>query len=165
MTNPDYPYIEHCVGCGKTHRSKFAHHACLSYHVFTLILKNDGAWVESGSDLDIVTLPESDPMYHKVRSWIWGWIALGIYRRDKYHCTECGIDVSAPFVTYEAHHIIPRSRGGTEHPSNLRTVCSECHRKYTNELLGSMSIERKMEKLTVFTKSHPPLEVYSDATK
>jgi hypothetical protein len=26
--------------------------------------------------------------------------------------------------------VTPRSLGGTDHPSNLRVLCAECHRSY-----------------------------------
>jgi 5-methylcytosine-specific restriction endonuclease McrA len=155
-----YPFIERCEGCGKTHRTEFAHHACLSLSCFHMLLKYDGSWDKDGSTIDIISVPESNPLYYKVRPWIWGAIAWNIYRRDKYHCTDCGRDVSTSHLTYEAHHIIPRHRGGTEHPANLRTLCSECHRKYTNELLESIAADRKMEKLALFSRNHPPLESY-----
>ena len=37
----------------------------------------------------------------------------------------------------EVHHIVPRMHGGGDHPSNLKTLCVECHRKYTNEMFFS----------------------------
>lgn len=159
----EYPFIEYCVGCGKKHRTKFAHHTCLSMSAFKLLMKSEGIWDKDGCDTEIISLPESDPLYAKVRAWIWAGIAWNIYCRDKYICTDCGRDVRGAFVTYEAHHIIPRSRGGTEHPANLRTLCSECHRKYTNELLGSMAVKRKTDALREFSKTHPPLEIYCES--
>jgi 5-methylcytosine-specific restriction protein A len=44
----------------------------------------------------------------------------------------------------EVHHIVPRVHGGGDHPSNLKTLCVECHRKYTDEMLLSR-IERTDE--------------------
>ena len=41
----------------------------------------------------------------------------------------------------EVHHIVPRERGGGDHPSNLKTLCLVCHRAYTNELLAQLWLE------------------------
>jgi hypothetical protein len=45
-----------------------------------------------------------------------------IYRRDGYRCVECG---STDDLTLD--HIHPWSRGGSDHPSNLRTLCRSCN--------------------------------------
>lgn len=77
--------------------------------------------------------------------------------------------------TFEVHHIIPRVKGGTHHPHNLRLLCSVCHRKYTNELMEELASERKetrsraeLEKenrsVEEFKRSHPALESYDSST-
>ena len=33
-----------------------------------------------------------------------------------------------PFRVMEVDHILPRSRGGTDHPDNLQVLCSGCNR-------------------------------------
>ena len=38
-------------------------------------------------------------------------------------CQDCG----APAT--EVHHQVPRWRGGTEDPSNLRSLCGPCHHR------------------------------------
>ena len=38
------------------------------------------------------------------------------------YCVNCGI--SATSVTYEVHHIVPKSRGGNDEPENLINLCS-----------------------------------------
>jgi hypothetical protein len=35
---------------------------------------------------------------------------------------------------WEADHILPRAEGGSDDPSNLRTLCVECHRMVTLQL-------------------------------
>jgi hypothetical protein len=49
-----------------------------------------------------------------------------ILKRDGFRCVYCGAtpDVSQLHVD----HYQPRSRGGTDHPSNLRTACASCNR-------------------------------------
>ena len=54
-----------------------------------------------------------------------------VYRRDDWTCTECG-QQSGPHegnngVRLHAHHIRPRSEGGSNRLSNLTTLCEDCH--------------------------------------
>jgi hypothetical protein len=48
-----------------------------------------------------------------------------ILRRDNFTCRYCGR--SAPDVVLEVDHVIPRSRGGKDHASNLVTACFDCN--------------------------------------
>ncbi len=48
-----------------------------------------------------------------------------VLARDGHRCTTPGCGAKH-FL--EVHHIVPRSRGGTNHESNLITLCSSCHR-------------------------------------
>ena len=50
------------------------------------------------------------------------------YRRDDYTCQNCGAE-GGPHgdVELHAHHIIPKSRGGSHSLNNLTTLCYECH--------------------------------------
>ena len=45
-----------------------------------------------------------------------------IYRRDGWRCALCD---STKYL--QIHHIIKRSCGGSNHPHNLITLCSDCH--------------------------------------
>lgn len=36
----------------------------------------------------------------------------------------------------EVDHVVPLFKGGTEHESNLQSLCGPCHRDKTNEDLG-----------------------------
>ncbi|MBI5651167.1 MAG: HNH endonuclease [Chloroflexi bacterium] len=53
----------------------------------------------------------------------WTRLAWFVKRRDGMRCVECG----ATDEVLHAHHIIPLSRGGTNHPNNLQTLCENCH--------------------------------------
>lgn len=48
-----------------------------------------------------------------------------ILERDNGRCTACG--ASLPW-TLTVHHIIPQELGGLDTPSNLTTLCANCHR-------------------------------------
>lgn len=45
-----------------------------------------------------------------------------IYRRDGYRCALCDDNRGL-----QVHHVILRSQGGTNFPSNLITLCWKCH--------------------------------------
>ena len=47
-----------------------------------------------------------------------------ILLRDHFRCRECNY-----YKHLEVHHIIPRSKGGTDDPANLITLCQRCHGK------------------------------------
>lgn len=51
------------------------------------------------------------------------------YKRDNYECQNCGRK-GGPRGNAElhAHHIVPKSKGGTHKLSNLKTLCSDCHK-------------------------------------
>lgn len=51
-----------------------------------------------------------------------------VYRRDGYQCQNCGADGGSNGDTeLHAHHIVPKSEGGTHRLSNLTTLCRSCH--------------------------------------
>ena len=49
-----------------------------------------------------------------------------VFARDKYTCQCCGRTIADGAILH-VHHIIYRSRGGTNRMSNLATVCDKCH--------------------------------------
>lgn len=49
-----------------------------------------------------------------------------LYGVQEGHCVGCGTHF--PFRVMEVDHILPRSQGGTDHPSNLQLLCSGCNR-------------------------------------
>jgi 5-methylcytosine-specific restriction enzyme A len=67
--------------------------------------------------------PPNHNAYYKTARWI----ALSRHiRRTRPLCEDCK---RAP--SQQVDHRIPRSRGGTDDPSNLRAVCLECHGRKT----------------------------------
>lgn len=52
----------------------------------------------------------------------WQVIRWKVLERDGFKCTKCG---SAKDL--EAHHIIPRRKGGADDLDNLTTLCKKCH--------------------------------------
>jgi 5-methylcytosine-specific restriction endonuclease McrA len=80
----------------------------------------------------------------------WHRIEPGQYQ---YHGTDSWFEL-------EVHHIIPRCKGGTHHPRNLKTVCDQCHDLYTAELHRENGRERQNEKKAAKVKGMPKLEEY-----
>ncbi len=52
----------------------------------------------------------------------WREIRQKVLLRDNWRCQVCGKEHSG-----QVHHVIPRSKGGTNDFSNLITLCGECH--------------------------------------
>lgn len=52
----------------------------------------------------------------------WREIRHEVLRRDNRCCQVCGREHSG-----QVHHVIPRSKGGTDDFSNLITLCGKCH--------------------------------------
>lgn len=66
------------------------------------------------------TTPESEPKLAVSRS-----LRLQILRRDNHTCQSCG--AKAPDVALEVDHVLPVALGGSDEPSNLRTLCEACN--------------------------------------
>jgi len=49
-----------------------------------------------------------------------------LYGEQEGECAGC--DTHFPFRVMDVDHIMPRSRGGTDHPENLQLLCSGCNR-------------------------------------
>lgn len=61
------------------------------------------------------------PLTRAVREWI--------FSRDGHQCQMCGANGRNLGVQLVIDHKKPLKRGGTNHPSNLQTLCSKCNSK------------------------------------
>jgi predicted restriction endonuclease len=51
-----------------------------------------------------------------------------VYERDNYKCQNCGRSgENNQDINLHAHHIVPKSKGGTHKKSNLISICEACH--------------------------------------
>jgi hypothetical protein len=51
-----------------------------------------------------------------------------VYQRDDYTCQNCGAKGGQKGdAELHAHHIVPKSKGGSHNLNNLKTLCSHCH--------------------------------------
>ena len=82
--------------------------------------------------------------FYTIRDWNWNnvsFVSWFIQKRDKYACQGCNKDGKEDGL--DVHHIIPRMSGGSDHPHNLKSLCTVCHRKETNNLLKNKTAYHK----------------------
>ena len=77
----------------------------------------------NGSRCEVHALPD-----HRRRSgYGYAWTQLSREIRERFPwCALCGVSG----VPLHVDHITPRSLGGSDHPSNLRPLCSPCHHRH-----------------------------------
>lgn len=62
---------------------------------------------------------------------VWSALRCRVFARDDYTCRYCGVRG----VKLECDHIVPASRGGSHHLSNLATACFTCNRSKRDRLV------------------------------
>lgn len=62
-----------------------------------------------------------------------------ILERDGFKCVDCGASPATGAVL-EVDHTIPISKGGSNDPSNLRTLCSDCNRGKSDRIVDYRSL-------------------------
>ena len=70
-----------------------------------------------------------------------------VLNRDNYICQVCG----KKHTLLEVHHIIWRSRGGSDDEDNLITLCHDCHSKIHE---GLLTVDKKPRKLNLKYATH-----------
>jgi 5-methylcytosine-specific restriction endonuclease McrA len=67
------------------------------------------------------------PWYSRPPDYLWRILRQYVYERDEGKCRDCGKEVEL----YECniHHVFELNQGGTNHPTNLKTLCKDCHKK------------------------------------
>jgi len=68
-----------------------------------------------------------------------------ILKRDNFTCQYCGRNPKQDKVKLQIDHIIPKSKGGNDNPSNLITACLECNQGKKDIILEN----RKLHKLNL----------------
>lgn len=92
----------------------------------------DGQWLVGGSKQ-----PESRP---------WACMRRLAGFRDKWTCQHCNRRrAEKSDLDIEVHHIIAKLQGGTDHMTNLITLCTECHgRTLGGSYSGNPAANRKL---------------------
>ncbi len=63
-------------------------------------------------------------------------VRLAVFQRFHHCCCLCGASsVADKTVSLEIDHITPVSRGGTNDPGNLQTLCRACNQAKSNRIL------------------------------
>lgn len=80
-----------------------------------------------------------------------------VRERDNYTCQICKAKSSDKnHVIIEVHHIIPRSKGGSDKPDNMISLCHCCHKK-VHENNNNNKLFEELQKKTI-------INTYKDAT-
>jgi 5-methylcytosine-specific restriction endonuclease McrA len=59
----------------------------------------------------------------ELNRYAWQKTRRQVRQRDGNQCTNCG-----SIRNLSVHHLVPSKLGGTDHSSNLVTLCANCHR-------------------------------------
>ena len=122
------------------------------------------------SQFDTALMKNSALIDEKVRHWgyqkgfNYGYSSRreAVLNRDNYTCQCCG----KKHTRLEVHHIVFRSRGGTDDEKNLITVCKGCHDAIHK---GMLVLNKKPKKLRLKHATHMSiirsqlLKIYPDA--
>jgi 5-methylcytosine-specific restriction endonuclease McrA len=70
---------------------------------------------------------------------LWKKISLEVFERDKFTCAYCGKTGGK----IEVDHIVPISKGGSNHLSNLVTACVKCNRQKKDKTIDEFMLWRE----------------------
>jgi len=130
--------IGRCRVCGRRHSSLFDFKRCLISDEIRSAFDREGKWRAEGSREHL----SHESTIPALKSYGWRKTRHRVLARDGFRCQECNKDLAdIPSWFTEVHHIVPRERGGSDHPSNLKTLCLVCHLAHTNELLAQLWLE------------------------
>ena len=90
-------------------------------------------------DINNHTIFEANGLHRSLR------LRFEILKRDNFICQYCGRNPKEDKCKLEVDHIIPRSKGGKDIPSNLITSCFECNQGKKDVILEN----RKLPKLNI----------------
>lgn len=105
----------------------------------------------------------SPSSFVRAQSHEWGTVREVVLKRDGYKCKQCG--VSSRAAETDVHHLLPRSAGGMDEPSNLVTLCDGCHAAHHPKLAGRLArrtIENWAVRLALWLDRHGSI---SEATR
>lgn len=97
----------------------------------------------------------------------WAEIREIVLDRDGYRCQACWIRHKRHPNRLQAHHILPRSEGGTNDLHNLCTLCHVCHdliEPYSRQLPSVRAIRRFWKDYETGTKSLSESLVEADSS-
>ncbi len=66
------------------------------------------------------------PWYRRPAEYLWRILRQYVYARDEGKCRDCGNPVE--LFECHIHHVLELNQGGSNHPSNLKVLCIDCHK-------------------------------------
>ena len=108
---------------------------------------SDGGLILEVSQFDTALMKNPSLISEKIRHWgyqkgfNYGYSSRrkAVLHRDNYTCQCCG----KKNCQLQTHHIIYRSRGGTDDENNMITLCKECHKRIHD---GTIILDKKPKK-------------------
>ncbi len=139
------PYHYRCERCGKERivrahmasYARFCSYACRAYTLSVGIhigIKNPERKTQAK--------PYETPYYQKQAS--------RAKKRDNYQCQHCGRQFEKGRYGLDCHHILPIRDGGSNHLSNLTSLCRACHRT------ADLKLERARRDAAAAAVQEPP---------
>jgi len=124
-------WLDLCPGCGHRHDTLRQTLQCHADSLIGPILRQCPPARSDGSTEPL--LPDRFPTFIRERAW--RKVRVAVVERDGHRCSECGRDLNNyPGWYTEVHHVMPVISGGSDHPSNLVTLCTECHGAHTDAM-------------------------------
>ena len=69
-----------------------------------------------------------------------------VRKRDNYTCQKCNKHIKdLQNIKLQVHHILPKSKGGTNVPNNLITLCEKCHKQIHEYLKSNKKVQFKIK--------------------
>lgn len=128
VTRARSDHLGSCEVCGHRHDLVEEQMSCHLERRIGSVLKEIGPPEGSREPLLDDWYPRS------MRERAWRRVRGAVIDRDARTCRDCGKDLMKyPGWYTEVHHIIAVVDGGSDHPSNLITLCVECHRALTDD--------------------------------
>ena len=130
-------HLQVCHACGTCHEDLLGMLVCQTDDRLDRVLSEIPSWDPEGA---IEPLLERH-MPSRLRQRAWRKVRAAVIQRDDWTCQDCGRELMGlPSWYLEVHHIRPRVANGSDHPRNLKTLCLECHGRYTDSLAGERAL-------------------------
>jgi len=126
-----------CEACGGRHDDILALLTCHTDTRLELVLRPCPEWEPNGTDEPLLDRQTHSRLRHRA----WRKVREAVLSRDRLTCQDCAKDLTRyPSWYLEVHHVRARVDGGSDHPRNLKTLCLECHGRYTDALASERAL-------------------------
>lgn len=85
--------------------------------------------------------------YQPLGRWIRNEKRLAIYLRDNFKCLFCGKDLAGEVANITLDHIITKSAGGDNEPTNIFTACRSCNSSRQDLLLERFATGDRIDRI------------------